>query len=167
MFGLSCSYLNHVDTVIAQDGLDAGQDLLVKWTLTMDDVSPHGRTALVVTSDGGKQRFFEAILSEAGFLTNYANTGSGAVNLLATQPFELLLINVSTCDPSTLRICQTARELYGYHILIIAVIGVNDRHLHTLSLQLGADDCIQDPFHVEELLARIYARMRRKAGNNR
>ena len=164
---LSCAYPYYADMIETHGRQDAGRVLIVKRALTMDDVSRYGWTVLVVDSDGRKQRFFDAILSEAGFITYNCNTPIEAIDLLATRSFDVLLIDISPCDNSALRICRTIRELYGYSILIIAVIRGNDRQLCALSLQLGADDCITDPFHVEELVARIYARMRRKPVNDR
>jgi DNA-binding response OmpR family regulator len=61
-----------------------------------------------------------------------------------------------------MQICQAARERYGDDVIIFIITADQQRERLMTALEVGADDFIGKPFHIEELLARIEVKLRRR-----
>ena len=84
--------------------------------------------------------------------------------ILASQSFDLLLLEIELPDGSGLKLCAEVRRWLGGRMVIIFV-SIRDTPLQRVTgIQLGADDFIGKPCDAEELLARIEACRRRRPG---
>lgn len=120
------------------------------------------RMAMVVDDDKALLDLLVEILVEDGFITAGFQTGKAALNALSQQQFELLVVDVGLPDMNGMQICQAARERYGDDVIIFIITADQQRERLMTALEVGADDFIGKPFHIEELLARIEVKLRRR-----
>lgn len=103
-------------------------------------------------------------LSENGFEVTVVATGRQAKELLSTQPFDLIILDLMLPDINGRQLCRDIREKDEFTpILMLTALGQVENKVS--GLQAGADDYLSKPFHFDELLARIYALLRRKMLN--
>ena len=102
-------------------------------------------------------------LRREGFTVDWVHDGAGAAQVLRSEPFELLLLDLGLPGSDGLQLLKTLRERgESLPVLIItARDAVSDR---VAGLDAGADDYLIKPFDLEELGARIRALLRRKSG---
>ena len=118
------------------------------------------RAALIVDDERPILELLAELLVEEGFQTTCFDHGKPAVEALTRDRFDLLLIDVGLPDMNGLEICAKARDIYGSAVTIV-VITADTRHERLLTaMELGADDFVPKPFLIEELLARIDAKLR-------
>jgi two-component system KDP operon response regulator KdpE len=84
------------------------------------------------------------------------------MDLLATDSFDLLLLDLGLPDTDGLEVCREIRAWSRIPIIVISVR--EDEGDKVAALDLGADDYITKPFGIEELLARMRAALRRFPG---
>ncbi|WP_311133939.1 response regulator transcription factor [Synechococcus sp. CS-1324] len=91
-----------------------------------------------------------------------AGCGQSALSLIreSPMPFELVLLDWSLPDFSGVEICRRLRSS-GLTMPVLMLTGRDDVRDRVEALDSGADDFISKPFSIEELLARIRARLRR------
>ncbi len=129
---------------------------------TLMSTTPHaGHAALVVDKDQSLRFLLAEVLTDSGFSTSCHSLGHSAVTALATQRFDLIITDVDLPDINGLVLCAMAREHYGDGPVILMIMGDKPQDRGITSLELGADDFLPKPFRVDELLARIEAKVRR------
>lgn len=85
--------------------------------------------------------------------------GEDALDLLATAPFDLLLLDLGLPGMDGLEVCRQVRQWSQIPIVVISVReGEADK---IAALDIGADDYVTKPFSIDELLARMRAALRR------
>ena len=100
-------------------------------------------------------------LTEAGLVVTTASSGEEALERIAQQPFDLILLDIMMNGISGLEVCKRVREQVNCPILFLSA--KNDVKDIVGGLGLGADDYMTKPFALEELLARVQAHLRRQA----
>jgi len=118
---------------------------------------------LLVEDDAMIGEAIRAGLRREGFTVDWVHDGAGAAQVLRSEPFELLLLDLGLPGSDGLQLLKTLRERgESLPVLIItARDAVSDR---VAGLDAGADDYLIKPFDLDELAARIRALLRRKAG---
>jgi two-component system response regulator QseB len=103
-------------------------------------------------------------LKREGFAVDWVGDGESAAQVLRTEEFDLLLLDLGLPRKAGLQILGELRARgQGLPVLIItARDAVSDR---VQGLDAGADDYLVKPFDLDELAARIRALLRRKAGH--
>jgi DNA-binding response OmpR family regulator len=104
-------------------------------------------------------------LALAGFKVDWVRTGQHATSALATQTYDVVLLDIGLPDTDGLQILRQMRQ-QGQHtpvLLVTARDAVPDR---VAGLNLGADDYLTKPFDLDELSARIHALARRQTGRS-
>jgi DNA-binding response OmpR family regulator len=116
---------------------------------------------LVVEDDQKLERFLTRALSEEGYETSSTRSGREALTLCEKVPFSAILLDWMLPDIDGDEICRLlrAKGIMVPIILLTARIDIADR---VKALDDGADDYVGKPFHLDELLARIRAVIRRK-----
>lgn len=128
----------------------------------MDSISVSSRTAMVVDDDHALLDLLVEMLVEDGFITTGFHSGKAALDALSQQRFELIVVDVGLPDINGMQICQAAREHYGDDVIIFITTADQQRERLITALEIGADDFIGKPFHIEELRARIEVQLRRR-----
>src|SRR5499426_3343044 len=101
-------------------------------------------------------------LAEAGFRVTAATTAREGEQRLKRENFEVLILDLMLPDADGLELCRRIRQSSDIPILMLTARG--DAMDRVVGLEVGADDYLPKPFEPRELLARLRAILRRKAG---
>jgi two-component system response regulator QseB len=102
-------------------------------------------------------------LRREGFTVDWVYDGDAASQVLRTEAFDLLLLDLGLPRKSGLEVLTAARA-HGQELPVLIITArdaVSDR---VQGLDAGADDYLVKPFDLDELAARIRALLRRKSG---
>jgi two-component system response regulator PhoP len=118
---------------------------------------------LLVEDDQSLNRSLVAQLGEAGYKVDSALDGREGLYLAKEYAVDLAIVDLGLPGVSGLDLIRTLRaDGKEYPILVLTA---RDRWQDKVAaLKLGADDYVVKPFHVEELLARVDALLRRAGG---
>lgn len=114
---------------------------------------------LVVDDEPRYLRLMEANLITEGYQVIKATNGQEAVDKVATQHPELVLLDIMMPVLDGFSACERIREFSSVPIIIVTARGEEGARVR--GLDLGADDYIVKPFSATELLARVRAVLRR------
>jgi DNA-binding response OmpR family regulator len=115
---------------------------------------------LLVEDDESVRRSAELLLSRAGLAPAGVATGEAALTRLASEPFDLVLLDVMLPGADGFEVCRRVRQHSSVPIVMLTARGgVEDV---VAGLELGADDYVIKPYDGAELVARIGAVLRRR-----
>ena len=100
------------------------------------------------------------VLRGAGYAVDAVHDGASADAVLATEPFDLVILDLNLPDREGLDVLRARRTMSA--VLILTARGALDERVR--GLDLGADDYMTKPFEVSELEARVRVLLRRQAG---
>ncbi len=102
-------------------------------------------------------------LREAGFAVDVANTGEDGLYLGNEYPIDVAIVDIGLPDISGIEVIKKWRgEERSFPVLVLTARGRWEEKVE--GLESGADDYLVKPFHMEELIARLRALIRRSAG---
>ncbi|MDD2907678.1 MAG: response regulator transcription factor [Candidatus Gracilibacteria bacterium] len=104
-------------------------------------------------------------LNKSGFNTCIINSYQEFVNANQDKP-DLYIIDISLIDGSGFDIIKYIRKERKLKTPIIITSGFDNTEKKIYGLDLGADDYLQKPYSIEELIARIRALLRRSFGSH-
>ena len=100
--------------------------------------------------------------SEAYRVTSATN-GVKALEQMQKEVPDLVLLDISMPEMDGIELCKRMRESETMRDVQVLFISARRELSSVLSaFEVGADDFIEKPFHLEELRARVAARLRRK-----
>ncbi len=111
---------------------------------------------LVVDDQQDILELASVVLSGAGYAVSTADSGSGALDRIAEEPFDLLLLDINMPGMDgweTLRLIRADDRLDSLPVVMFSIKGEVRDKVH--GLQGGALDYITKPFEVDELLERV------------
>jgi DNA-binding response OmpR family regulator len=115
---------------------------------------------LLVEDDPKLSQFIASELSLEGYQVTVATNGLNGLTIARdTQP-DLVILDWMLPEISGLDVCTRLRKT-GVQVPIIMLTAKDEISDRVTGLNAGADDYLIKPFSIEELLARIKARMRR------
>jgi two-component system, OmpR family, KDP operon response regulator KdpE len=115
---------------------------------------------LVVDDEPAIRRALRPPLTELGFELTEASRGEMALDILRTEPFDAVLLDVNMPGIGGIETLRRIRAASPR--LPVIMLTVRDREEEKVNaLELGADDYVTKPFGVRELIARIRAAVRR------
>ncbi|MET8812432.1 response regulator transcription factor [Streptomyces sp. NPDC004549] len=119
-----------------------------------------GHTVLVVEDDPSIRTLLTSALTAAGYTVTSAATGREAMAEVGGRRPDLIVLDVMLPDTDGFRLTRElrARGAYTPVLFLTARTGVEDR---IIGLSSGGDDYVAKPFHVQEVLLRIRAILRR------
>jgi len=119
--------------------------------------------ALIVEDETDlREQLMERLQSE-GFAVDGAADGREGLYLGKEYPFDVAIIDLGLPHLSGLELIRSLRaDGRSYPILILTARGRWEEKVE--GLNAGADDYLVKPFHIEELIARLKALVRRAAG---
>ena len=102
-------------------------------------------------------------LRESGYATDEVQSGSAADSALATQLFDLVILDIGLPGLDGFQVLKRLRD--GGNVTPVLILTALDGVEHRVKgLDLGADDYLAKPFSLRELDARVRALLRRAAG---
>ncbi|UCH59487.1 MAG: response regulator transcription factor [Anaerolineales bacterium] len=114
---------------------------------------------LIVDDEPRYLRLMEANLASDGYQVMKATNGQEAVDRVAAQKPELVLLDIMMPVLDGFAACERIREFSNVPIIMVTARGEEGARVR--GLDLGADDYIVKPFSATELLARVRAVLRR------
>ncbi len=119
---------------------------------------------LVVEDDKNLNRQLCDALTDAGYAVDKAFDGEEGHFLGDTEPYDAVILDIGL--PSMDGITVLERWRREGRTMPVLVLTARDRWSDKVSgIDAGADDYVTKPFHVEEVLARVRALIRRSAGH--
>ena len=118
---------------------------------------------LVIEDEKKIAGFVRKGLEAQGFVVEVSLNGDEGYALALSHPYDVLVLDIMLPGRDGLSILRNLRErkMGMPVILLTARSELNER---VEGLNLGADDYLTKPFHIEELIARIHAVARRASG---
>lgn len=118
---------------------------------------------LLVEDDASLAAGLTLALRNKGFAVNHVTRGDHALHAVATDPPDLIVLDLGLPDMEGLQVLRTIRANGGR--LPILVLTARDALSDKVAgLDLGADDYLAKPFEMQELEARVRA-LGRRLGN--
>jgi phosphate regulon transcriptional regulator PhoB len=104
-------------------------------------------------------------LEREGYRVARSGDGAQALREIATQPPDLILLDLMLPGMGGLEVCRRLRQDPATAALpVIMLTAKGDEVDRVVGLEVGADDYIVKPFSPKEVLARVRAVLRRTAG---
>ena len=120
---------------------------------------------LIIEDETELARSIAEYLSEESYLCEFASSFSESLHKIEMYQYDCILLDIMLPDGNGLKILETLKSQNKQDgvIIISAKNALDDK---ITGLQLGADDYLTKPFHLSELMARIYSVIRRKQFSN-
>ena len=122
-----------------------------------------GQRILIVDDEPQILRFLKPALEASGYVVLHAGAGHEALRRIANSAPDLVLLDLGLPDMDGKSVLEQARQFTSAPIIVLSA---RDREAEKIAaLDLGADDYVEKPFAIGELLARLRAALRHaKAG---
>ncbi len=114
---------------------------------------------LLVDDEPQIRRVLRMTLADEGYEITEARNGEDALELLRTDRFDLVLLDVNMPGMGGIAACSAIRAVSDCSILMLTVRDSEGEKV--AALDAGADGYVTKPFSTPELLARIRAALRR------
>jgi two-component system OmpR family response regulator len=119
---------------------------------------------LVVEDDKDLNRQIVTALENAGYAVDKAFDGEEGLYLGETEPYDAVILDLGLPKVDGVSVLQGWRR--AGKTMPVLILTARDRWSDKVGgFDAGADDYVTKPFHVEELLARVRALLRRAAGH--
>jgi two-component system KDP operon response regulator KdpE len=116
---------------------------------------------LVVDDEPQIQRFLKPALTASGYEVIAAETGAEALKLIATAAPDVVILDLGLPDMDGKDVLRGMRSFSQVPVLILSA---RDREAEKIeALDLGADDYVEKPFAIGEMMARLRAALRHVA----
>lgn len=120
--------------------------------------------ALVVEDDKDLNRQLVSALSDAGYAVDTAFDGEEGYYLGDTEPYDVVILDIGLPKMDGISILEQWRR--SSRNMPVIILTARDRWSDKVTgMDAGADDYVAKPFHMEELLARVRAQVRRASGH--
>ena len=119
---------------------------------------------LVVDDQAVVLEALSAILEGQGYRVRTARNGLMALDGIATERPDLVLLDLAMPGFGGIEVCRRIRAYSRVPILVLTAL--TDEAQKVKALDAGADDYVTKPFGADELLARIRAALRRAQAQN-
>ena len=122
--------------------------------------TPDGKLRLLLVEDDRTISLgLEYALTEEGFAVTICYDVSSALEKIATEGFDLALLDISLPDGNGFDICHRLKETGETPVIFLTAR--DDEGSVVMGLDIGADDYITKPFRLRELQSRIRSVLRR------
>lgn len=119
---------------------------------------------LVVEDDADLNRQLVEALTEAGYAVDTALDGEEGHFLGDTEPYDAVVLDLGLPKLDGLSVLENWRR--DGRAMPVLILTARDRWSDKVAgIDAGADDYVAKPFHMEEVLARVRALVRRAAGH--
>src|SRR5271163_4663121 len=119
---------------------------------------------LLVEDDKDLQRLLRKALADAGYVVDAALDGEEGHFLGDTEPYDAVVLDLGLPKMDGVTVLEKWRA--AGRTMPVLILTARDRWSDKVQgIDAGADDYVAKPFHMEEVLARLRALMRRAAGH--
>ena len=119
---------------------------------------------LVVEDDKDLNRQIQTALEEAGYVVDTAHDGEDGHFLGETEPYDAVILDIGLPTLDGISVLESWRR--ANLKMPVLILTARDRWSDKVAgMDAGADDYVSKPFHMEEVLARVRALLRRSTGH--
>ena len=119
---------------------------------------------LVIEDEKQLREQLQLRLQQQGYAVDIAGDGEEGLFLATEYPFDAAVIDLGLPKLSGIEVIQQLRSR-GFELPILILTARSRWQEKVEGLEAGGDDYLAKPFHIEELLARLRALIRRAAGS--
>ncbi|BAL25762.1 response regulator transcription factor [Azoarcus sp. KH32C] len=120
---------------------------------------------LVVEDEAVLARQLAEAIGDAGYAVDVAGNGRDAEFMGQVEPFDAVVLDLGLPQMDGLTVLRQWRAA-GRAMPVLILTARDNWHEKVVGIDAGADDYLTKPFHMEELLARLRALIRRGAGGH-
>jgi two-component system cell cycle response regulator CtrA len=119
--------------------------------------------ALIIEDDSATAQSMELMMRSENFNPYTTDLGREGIGLAELYDYDIIILDLNLPDISGYEVLRALRskKIKTPIIIVSGMAGVEDK---VKGLALGADDYLTKPFHKDELIARMYAIVRRSKG---
>lgn len=121
---------------------------------------------LVIEDEAPLREQLRLRLADEGYTVDASGDGKEGLYLASEYPLDLAVVDLGLPGMSGLDVIRNLRA-DGHNLPILILTARGKWEEKVTGLEAGADDYLVKPFHMEELLARIKALLRRATGSSR
>jgi two-component system KDP operon response regulator KdpE len=121
-------------------------------------MSGRGLTGLLVDDEPQVPRWLAPSLRAAGYAVDVADSGAAAVAQMGAHRYDLILLDLGLPDMDGKDVIVRVRDWSDAPIIVLSARDQESEKV--AALDLGADDFVNKPVGIDELLARIRASLR-------
>jgi two-component system, OmpR family, response regulator len=119
---------------------------------------------LIVEDDRDLNRQLSAALEQAGYVVDRAFDGEEGHFLGDTEPYDAVILDIGLPKKDGIAVLEEWRR--AGRVMPVLILTARDRWSDKVNgFDAGADDYVAKPFHMEEVLARLRALLRRATGH--
>lgn len=118
---------------------------------------------LVIEDEPNLNRQLEVALGEAGYAVDTAFDGEEGHFLGDTEPYDAVILDLGLPKMDGLSVLENWRR-EGRNMPVLILTARDRWNDKVAGIDAGADDYVAKPFHIEEVLARVRALVRRAKG---
>ncbi|MDF2503346.1 response regulator transcription factor [Clostridium sp.] len=124
-----------------------------------------GKKILIIEDELKIARFLELELKHEGYLIEQCHDGRDGLQKALKGDFDLILLDIMLPSMNGIEVLKRLRKSIEVPVIMLtAKDQVIDK---VIGLDMGANDYVTKPFAIEELLARIRAALKTKAGTTK
>jgi two-component system KDP operon response regulator KdpE len=117
------------------------------------------RRILLCDPESQSLHALRVVLHRAGFEVDATRTAAEALERGALSPPTAAIIELVLPDGDGVEICRRLREWSAMPVILLSA--VRDEEAQVRAFEAGADDYVAKPFRARELVARLFANLRR------
>jgi two-component system OmpR family response regulator len=119
---------------------------------------------LVIEDDPDLSRQLATALTDAGYVVDRAFDGEEGHFLGESEPYDAVILDIGLPKMDGISVLEQWRR--ANKVMPVIILTARDRWSDKVAgMDAGADDYVAKPFHMEELLARVRAQVRRATGH--
>jgi len=127
--------------------------------IILDVKGDPAKTVLIVDNQPREAAALQKQLAFAGFKTEIATTGAGAIKIVEEHPPDIVVIEASLSDLDSVEVVAFIRSDLRTRRLPVLAMSVF-AHMKDRCLEGGCDDFVQKPIKILDLVARIRKALR-------
>lgn len=124
-----------------------------------------GARILLVEDEDSLAIGLEYNLSEDGYVVTRSSDGRDALEKIYREAFDLIILDIMLPYVNGFEVAREVRKTYP-RLPILMLTAKTQAKDRVQGLEVGADDYLTKPFHLEELLLRVKGMLRRKTWYN-
>lgn len=122
------------------------------------------QSILVVDDEPAILRALTSALTARGYRVRQAETGQDAIDSVAVDPPDAIVLDLRLPDIDGVEVCKRVRTWSSVPIVVLSADGLDERKV--IALDEGANDYVTKPYSTPELLARVRAVLRSAAATH-
>ncbi len=127
--------------------------------LSLEKATKEPITILVIDDDEYICEFIKANLEQHDYQVSYVLDGESGLEAIEKESPDLVLLDLMLPGVDGLTVLKKIRERSRVPVIVLSALGEEETKVQ--ALELGADDYLTKPLGVQEMVARVYAVLRR------